>query len=344
MGNFHCISSSCATVVYREYLPPRVRWRYQGEAWQEITANDYSTEYESNPVEGATDRKFYDFYAKFIVQGSNHYAYNDGDLGYAKSSGSVQAPIYDLSFRPSAVEVLFELVETRNNNGICFKQTVRPTALALAGNQAFRIITADSTSREVGMVESIGFFDFSFIENTDNTPQPCNNTIPNNCIFTITLNDEIVYQETRDTCPEVEILPCRLSDIRKEIKIGKIPYLERIEVVPYGYQNLGLAVYQAIIPDECLNIYKNETVTIIPQVEGFPTPTNSAQSTYGYITQICSPEGCPPPEYQVICNCDDCESCPENTCSVECEGNICCYDKTTGKSIKSIPIDNYCGE
>ncbi len=35
MGNFHCIPESCGRVVYREYLPPVVRWRYPGEKWQE---------------------------------------------------------------------------------------------------------------------------------------------------------------------------------------------------------------------------------------------------------------------------------------------------------------------
>ena len=47
MGNFHRISSSCARVVWREYLPPVVRWRYDfGEEWQEIEADDYATEKE----------------------------------------------------------------------------------------------------------------------------------------------------------------------------------------------------------------------------------------------------------------------------------------------------------
>jgi hypothetical protein len=45
MGNFHCVPSGCAEVVYQEYLPPVVRWRYPGEAWQEIVgADNYTTE------------------------------------------------------------------------------------------------------------------------------------------------------------------------------------------------------------------------------------------------------------------------------------------------------------
>ena len=41
MGNFHCIPSTCARVVWREYLSPVVRWRYPGEEWKEIEADDY---------------------------------------------------------------------------------------------------------------------------------------------------------------------------------------------------------------------------------------------------------------------------------------------------------------
>ncbi|NJL53498.1 MAG: hypothetical protein HC930_17430 [Hydrococcus sp. SU_1_0] len=42
MGNFHCISSDCATVHYREYLPPKIRWQYGNEPSQEIEGDDYS--------------------------------------------------------------------------------------------------------------------------------------------------------------------------------------------------------------------------------------------------------------------------------------------------------------
>ena len=42
MGNWHCIPSSCAEVVYQEYLPPVVRWRYPDEDWQEIKADNFT--------------------------------------------------------------------------------------------------------------------------------------------------------------------------------------------------------------------------------------------------------------------------------------------------------------
>jgi hypothetical protein len=43
MGNWHCIPSSCAEVVYQPYESQKVRWQYPGEPWQEIIgADDYS--------------------------------------------------------------------------------------------------------------------------------------------------------------------------------------------------------------------------------------------------------------------------------------------------------------
>jgi hypothetical protein len=52
MGNWHCVPSSCAEVVYQEYLPPVVRWRYPGENWQEIEADDYSLAQIQQPCPG----------------------------------------------------------------------------------------------------------------------------------------------------------------------------------------------------------------------------------------------------------------------------------------------------
>lgn len=59
MGNWHCIPSSCARVVYYEYLPPVVRWRYEGENWNEIEADDYAIEQLPGQCEGINYRMFF---------------------------------------------------------------------------------------------------------------------------------------------------------------------------------------------------------------------------------------------------------------------------------------------
>jgi hypothetical protein len=176
--------------------------------------------------------------------------------------------------------------------------------------------------------------------------------LPDNCggcTLKIYKNQQIVYEETRDICPEVEELPCRLSDEIKEIKIEKAAYLERIEVrnqtINVGYAQSPLIEVPFLeidsLPENCLNIYK--TYTLAPPFLNDYVPLPGIFNPYEYIAQICSSPDCPPPEYQVICDCD-CIECPQGTCAVECEGQICCYDPTTGKAIAQIPIEEYCDE
>ena len=60
MGNFHCVTSNCARVVYREYLPPVVRWRYEGEDWNEVDGDDYTIDdKQTGQCEGAFYRMVY---------------------------------------------------------------------------------------------------------------------------------------------------------------------------------------------------------------------------------------------------------------------------------------------
>ncbi|HEY9772117.1 MAG TPA: hypothetical protein V6C71_27035 [Coleofasciculaceae cyanobacterium] len=60
MGNWHCIPSGCAEVVYQEYLPPSVRWRYGSEPWQEIDGDDYSINKQvANPYDYLSSAQIY---------------------------------------------------------------------------------------------------------------------------------------------------------------------------------------------------------------------------------------------------------------------------------------------
>ena len=84
---------------------------------------------------------------------------------------------------------------------------------------------------------------------------------------------EISYRETsyrayrfdQRNCFDIEwrnIKDSRLittKDKWQVYKVEKLPYLERLEVVPFAYQNFGFSLYQADIPDECLNIYLNDS-------------------------------------------------------------------------------------
>ena len=322
MGNFHCIPSSCARVVWREYLPPVVRWRYENEDWQEIEADDYAIEQKQGQCRGI--QYYVDIYRD---------RYRHGQL--IERNALKRDVVYG--------EIEDAYIENTQNDTHPNLTAVYSVVIGKDryGRYNYRRSLIDGDGR-TGILKSVN------IHRVDKQPDNCGD-----CIFTVYKNDEIVHEETRDVCSEVEKLPCRLSDISKEIKIDKFAYLERIEVIPWRYQNtLGLlplaegdyASYRAIIPDECLNIYKNLTVTIIPQGQSFGTPTNATQASYGFITQICSAPDCPPPEYTVICDCDNCRECPADTCAVACDGHVCCYDTTTGKAVNSIPLAEYCND
>lgn len=305
MGNFHCIPSNCGTVTYREYLPPVVRWRYPGEEWQEIQGDDYTVE-----------QKYPDN-TKFVVDFSvDYYGYGN----YINSFSNRRIPYL---FPGKIIDIYGYEYDGNYYTHVVIKWIENNTGL----EKIYRYFVNTSPNSKYIVTDWIA---------TPDRP-------PTNCEFKIFNQEELVYIETRNTCPEVEKLPCRLSDVTKQIKIEKIPYLERIEVRSEGIDYISLLppILQGYdIPDECLNIYL--TYTLAPPIISEYKPIPGVTNPYQFIQQICSVPGCPPPKYEVICDCNDCESCPENTCVVECEGNICCYDKVTGKSIKSIPIDNYC--
>lgn len=325
MGNWHCIDSSCAKVHYREYLPPVVRWRYPGESWNEINADDYTI---VQPP-GQCDTNYH-------LQGRFEAAYKfnnpEACRGLWQWQSSPSSPVpgkiigWD-EFIINNFNSYWRIIYEDSNGSIRYYTQIL--------DLIFRVPITNVTNCDQSGAKGWkgGFFSIDTIERADGEPDNCGD-----CIFTITKNNEIVHQETRDVCPEVEKLDCQLSEENKVIKIDKLPYLQRVEVVDYEIVKLFLNVFRGQIPDECLNIYLNDTTGIIPLPGGVPLPYT--YTSWQLITQICSKPGCPPPEYQVICNCN-CDTCPDDTCAVECDGHICCYDNN-GIAIKSIAIEDYC--
>ena len=345
-GNWFCVPDGCARVSYRPYLPPGIRYRYPGEDWVSVDGDDYSL------------KKTYDF------GNSGFYVYADATVQVQSSNPNFKYNGYGcndtITIRSrvtiSGGEILdYELndfverdqvqLKLTTNLGIDFVEFQYPDSNGNFPSYLNRFsvpyIGDCSEPEDPTSASSVGVKDvrnIRFEGISGNQPEI------KSCTLTITKDGQVVYQETRDICPEVEReQTCKLSDTWQEIKVEKTNYLERVEVVPYEYKNFALGVYQGKIPEQCLNIYKNTTATIIPQFEGIPTPSNSAESTYGFIQQICSAPGCPPPEYIVTCDCD-CQSCPDNTCAVFCDNHVCCADKLTGKTVIQIPLEDYCVE
>ena len=329
MGNWHCIPSSCAEVHYREYLPPVVRWRYEGEDWHEIEADDYSFETVKNWCPEVLYRLYYSK-GFFTPQGISWQA---PGTYYVDMPTSVA---YQVPY--SNIKMVAGAQGTYYYDGInpIFHWSYQGSGINPNGSRtrsyAVYLDTPTSQNNLILLTSGNGVRLDSFV------PLNSPSCIDTYCKFTVYQNGVIVHSEQRENCPEVEKIDCKLSEENKVIKVEKLPWLERVEVVDYQIHKLLLNVFRAQIPDECLNIYRNDITGIIPLPVGFPLPYT--YTSWEWVAQICSVPGCPPPEYQVICNCD-CESCPDGTCAVECEGQICCYD-SDGIAVQQIAIEDYC--
>ncbi len=310
--NFHCIPEECGQVVYREYLPPVVRWRYPGEQWQEIEGDDYSIEQLPAQCCGS-----WDLTVEYYVPGCNGIQTYSGTRTVRIPYGTFRRLEYTLDnpFVRSSIQIVYwdcnqKIEKTLSVWGSSGKSSV----IANCGDSTAIHDQPGSTYQVVNAVR-IGGSDLGCTE----------------CTFTVYKNQQIVHSEQREDCPEVEVLPCRLSDVVKEIEVKKIAYYQAIEIADFARDTL----FTVPIPSNCLNIYiTNIQASIIPLPDIYPD--------YTFVAQICSDIGCPPPEYQVICDCE-CESCPDGTCPVDCGAHICCYE-ASGVAVKSIKRENYCNQ
>lgn len=332
MGNWHCIPSSCVTVHYREYQGAKIRWRYPNESWQEIEGDDFTVKKLLYQGTG-----FYNVKVKFERYNFNcswsddpynvpfgpNYPYGAG--------GDFYGPIYNVRLATPA---------TYGCGGFL---AIEVLCHGVGGNASYQ-----RSSNPVWINKRLldnNQPGLRSIKEWFAKPWDGKN-VEGNCTFTVTKNGQTVYTETRAVCPEVEKIPCQLNTVNKQIEIKKLPFLEKVEIVPYQYSAYKLPgvpgpINQADpIPAQCLNIYNNAIYVIPPNPDAVKYP--NATPFDSFVTQICSAPGCPPPEYQVICDCNSCESCPDGTCPVECDGQICCYS-SDGISVKAIASNNYCG-
>ena len=309
MGNFHCIIEGCGRVVYRPYLPPVVRWRYPGEDWQEIEGDDYSIDELPAQCCGT-----WDITVEYDVPGCNGGLTYSGTRTVRIPYGKYRRLEYSLDnpfVRTNIAVIYWDCRQNKEKSVSVWSSTGKSSTIPDCGDPEAIHNQVDST------------YQVTEVNRADQGQDNCNK-----CSFTIYKNQQIVHSEEREECPEAEVLTCRLSNTSKEIKVEKTNFVERIKVIKKNDFEADF------IPKECWNIYVG--FSYISTAEGL--------STDKFIAQICSAPGCPPQEYEVICGCESCEECPPDTCPVLCNGVICCHEKTTGKAIKSIPLDQYCGE
>ena len=341
MGKHHCILSGCAEVRYQPYeYIGGVRYRYPGQDWVTVDGDDF--ELDDNRL-GQCEETYYVIEYKYNVLGifatapSSQYYVRQKGVGIAVIIDPISEEI-DTADSGQTYTYPDGSTKTVNRRIAAVKYKVRyPDGSIYEGVQA--LDNGFGASAAPGTITTK-------ISRLDGKPDDCGD-----CTFTIFKEGVVVRQQTRDDCPEVEILEsdegsnCQLSDRTKIVKIDKFPLIERIDVVDHAYQNIGRSVQKAPIPDNCLNIYKPTTPTITPIFDDRPNLSNSSidqDFSYGFVEQICSSEGCPPPQYEVICSCEG-EECPPDTCPVECGSTVCCYDTNNGQAVDEIPLENYKG-
>lgn len=343
MGNWHCIPNGCAEVVYQPYETSKIRWRYGTEPWQEIIgADDYSSV--SSYDLSANQRYTYVYslpnYINGIFQGwgqeyrsSSSYQYNGIQNWYVH---------FDKTLRVNGQTV--QAYKTGYPPDDSFDYYY-PGTLPPAGYRYIKPtiwILSQGSWIPLGMVSGIGIW----IKRLE----PANlATATTQCQFKVFKKGQVVHQETRNVCPQVEKIPCSLGQSRS-IKVEKYSYLDRVEVVPYFYDvrlgglidspgGIGFYLAKGYIPPECLNIYNNDVTSTIPT--DFGNYANTPENGYRLQAQICSAPGCPPPVYEVICDCQ-CKRCPGDTCPMPCGDSICCYNDE-GISVDRIEKYDYCG-
>ena len=335
MGNFHCIPKGCGRVVYQKYIVDSIKlvypnhgvWTFRGKQLQVkheqvlrpgqnpfCCANVYDVQFTYKTTRRMSDGRVLTRWETY----TNHTFLGDLDTSFASNGFLV------------------------DNN------TPRSPSL---NSIFFRSTPCDKTTGAYRNYETTGVFWFEVTSDINIIKwdfKYTHNLCQYDCQTTVTGIDEngepINWKKVYYRCPDIIKGDCRLEETINEIEVDKVPYLQRIEVRDHAIE---LATYPApllrksAIPSHCLNIYKTYTLAAPNLSEYVPAP--GVVNPYQFIQQICSDTGCPPPEYEVLCDCE-CKSCPDDTCPVICHGVICCHEKTTGKAIKSIPIDQYCGE
>ncbi len=330
MGNWHCVPSSCAEVIYQEYSAPRVRWRYGSENWQEIEGDSYTLDEEIDLTQNTSYQLVY-----------RQASISSGKLQGWSNEFTTSIGTYN-GIQSWNMQVIYEgntfIEGDKKYSPWEFRDNIPPGA-GRSANFSINLISQGVLTNRLISGSSFGVWMLR-IQPTDVSKRRTT------CTFKIYRNGQLKKTEVRSVCPEVIQLPCQLKEDSKLIKIEKIPYLEKIEVVPYAYSaykvpGVPSPIPQADpIPSNCLNVYNNAIFVIPPPINALKDP--DAVPFDSFIDQICSAPGCPPPEYQVLCDSCDCEKCPDGTCPIECGDHICCYNDY-GVSVKQIPKSDYCG-
>lgn len=328
------------TVVPKKSL---IRYRYPGEDWQIIEGDNYTLENTPANSETFISRYFIEFEAtvnsRFPPQSTAPAKYNSGDTIRGKINTSYHGIVAN-SITPnnssSNWKINFDYVQSSSfKNTGRYEETscyTRNIEVFIRGNEtdyknSFR--TSFSTVSNIGVTD---LRNFRLIEDTSGQPLICR-TIRPKCVFKIYQCENLIHEETREECPEIEFFDCipdpqNTTTIETELNSGELLFLVSgtggtltiletliLEQVGLLYGSFFGSNWQIPLFVEANQNF--EECLLILKLSNFETLTT--------IGQICSGCNCLPPEYEIDCKA---KGCPSNTaCEIDCGDYICCYDE-----------------
>lgn len=309
-----------------------VRYKYENENWQVIDGDNYVIQEQEiiNPD------KYYHVFGKYLAR--NYSATGCNVPGYWRTVTPIKG-----EFLGSTDVFIGTRVVIRQNNGININiGGISETGYNLPdlGRRSPRANMRDNSGRpcdNTNQYNSGKNFQTTKIVPTDNQPTT-------NCTFIIFNCNNIIYQEKRKNCPQVEINNCILDYQKQEII--------DINLAPFEFLYVASGVVNILDVFNIFNLIKS-ALDNLPFLQDDDILINYLQNLLGgneeectiifthfpgspinIIKQICSSCNCPPPQYLV--ECDPQEQCPYNTeCEIDCGDYICCYDEN-GINLKTI--------
>lgn len=324
-------------------LTKKIVWQYPGEPKQEIEADDYTVVQKT--VGQINYYKFYLIYAtgtvngRFPPQTTVPAILQDGASITIRTGTSHYGEI--TNFVPLAGSPNWRLSHTYGvaGNTNCPLRTIESPLYWQNSNGGLQTVTTTSSTSSSPGVKNIS--NFYLVEDPNRKDFfTCRQSSPE-CLFTVFKCGQIVHQEKRSICPQVETYTCDYEfNQEKIIEVNLNPF----DVLFISKGSGGIIGF---FWDVFLNLFKlalenlpftSPILEALDQVHKLNPPECSlitvlrGLSTVEVIDQTCSLCNCPPPRLLIECNPKDCDY---GTCKVDCDTHYCCYD-SNGIAVKTI--------
>lgn len=308
----------------------KIKYRYQSEIEQEIKGDDY--EITNNNNSGSCPDEYHAF-GTYLQRNSARCS----QLGYWRTINRVIGTEV-ISYQPVVIDNYWVIRLTENR-----LQRIRPINELLYNERRLSDGGLPLVYRDKGLA-CLNINRPALGDDVEVTDIVRINGLPDNCgtcNFKIYKCGQLLYEEQRENCPQVEIDNCILDYQNQEII--------DINLAPFEFLYVANGITNILDIFNLFNLI-NSTLNVIPLPNSFNNYlqnllggneeeciiifTYIPGSSINIIKQICSSCNCPSPQYTV--ECDPTEQCPDNTeCEIECDDYICCYDKK-GYILKTI--------